>query len=55
MIEYDKDYISRRSDLLGIRERSLKARFDNQPMLNLNDVNYNLIQSVKLAYEKEIL
>lgn len=55
MIEYDRDYISRRSDLLGIRECALKARFDNQPMPNLNDVNYNLIQAIKLAYEKEVL
>ena len=55
MIEYDKEYISRRSDLLAIRERSLKFRFDNQKTPDLNDVNYNLIQAIKLAYEKEIL
>jgi hypothetical protein len=55
LVDYDTAYISQRAELLEKREFSLKRRFALEKQVDLNDVNYNLIQSIKLAYEKEIL
>nr|DAG82035.1 MAG TPA: Replication associated protein [Microviridae sp.] len=55
LVTYDESYISVRSELLKKREFSLNRLFASKEQLNLNDVNYNLVQAIKLAYEKEIL
>lgn len=55
LVTYDDSYISVRSELLKKREFSLSRRFASKEKLDLNDVNYSIIQSINLAYEKEIL
>lgn len=55
LVDFDTTYISQRSELLEKREFSLKRRFASEKRLDLNDVNYNIIRAIELAYEKEIL
>lgn len=52
---FDITYIKQRSKMLQIRERALEFAFGFREPININDVNYTIIQSYKLAQSKEIL
>ena len=55
LISYDESYVISRETMLSKRRASLEYFFGSKNPLDINDVKYRIIQSQKLAQEREII